>query len=65
MFAAGLNAINPGAGIVLSTFATEEAIIASPSDHSIYLAEYEYTVDCRKLEKIYEIDRFPPILNNF
>ncbi|WP_449101776.1 hypothetical protein [Pseudomonas veronii] len=51
MFAGGLNAEGRG-GVILETTATADSIIAGPSAHSIYLGEYEYTVDRRRLSTI-------------
>lgn len=51
MFACGLNAEGRG-GVILETTGTANSIIAGPSDHSIYLGEYEYTVDRRRLSTI-------------
>ncbi len=59
MFGSGLNAINPGGGVLLVTEAPAEAIIVGPSDHSIYLDEHEYVVDRRLLNKISLLTRFP------
>lgn len=58
MFGGGLNALYPGGGVLLSTDAPAEAIIASPSRHSIYLDEHEYVVDRRRLGAVRELDRF-------
>ncbi|WP_240865228.1 hypothetical protein [Pseudomonas sp. B707] len=59
MFAGGLNAEGKG-GVILETIAPADAIIAGPSAHSIYLGEYEYTVDRRRLSTINLKSHFPP-----
>lgn len=59
MFASGLNAVGRG-GVILETIAPAEAIIAGPSDHSIYLGEHEYTVDWRRLISYSRKCYFPP-----
>ncbi|WP_223448227.1 hypothetical protein [Pseudomonas sp. BF-R-19] len=51
MFASGLNAEGRG-GVILETTGTANSIIAGPSAHSIYLREYEYTLDRRRLSTI-------------
>jgi hypothetical protein len=64
MFASGLNATEPEGGVLLSAMASSEAVIASPSPHSIYLGEYEYVVDRRRLTEISVVARFPPLSGN-
>jgi hypothetical protein len=59
MFASGLNAMHEGGGVLLLTNASASAIIAGPSPHSIYLGEYEHTVDRRQLDTIGIVERFP------
>jgi hypothetical protein len=59
MFARGLNAGYGKGGILLSTDAPTEAIIAGPSRHSVYLDEHEYVVDPRCLRDIVPIEQFP------
>jgi hypothetical protein len=59
MFASGLNSVQ-GGGVVLQTLAPAEAIIAGPSDHSIWLQESEFTLDTRRLGEIVQIQTFPP-----
>ena len=61
MFARGLNAMHAGGGVLLSTHAPSEAIIAGPSKHSAYLQENEYVVDWRALRQIDLVDSFPCI----
>ncbi len=61
MFARGLNAWDGQGGVLLSTDAPTEAIIAGPSKHSIYLGEHEYVVDWRQLREITSLERFPRI----
>ena len=61
MFARGLNAAHGEGGILLCVDALCEAIIAAPSQHSIYLQEYEYVVDPRQLLRIEPIEQFPSI----
>lgn len=59
MFASGLNAEGKG-GVILESVVPADAIIAGPSAHSIYLGEYEYTVDRRRLSTISLNCRFFP-----
>lgn len=59
MFASGLNAEGRG-GVILETTGTANSIIAGPSAHSIYLREYEYTIDRRRLSTISVKCHFPP-----
>jgi len=58
-FASGLNAVGKG-GVILRTLAPVSSIIAGPSKHSIYLGEYEFTLDTRKLGNIVRIRDFKP-----
>ncbi len=55
MFAGGLNKMGKG-GVVLSTLAPASSIIAAPSTHSIYLQEFEFTVDRRGLAGVTEVE---------
>lgn len=57
MFAGGLNKEGKG-GVVLSTMAPASSIIAAPSAHSIYLQEFEYTVDRRGLTHVSVVEFF-------
>ncbi|MBE3025986.1 hypothetical protein [Janthinobacterium sp. GW458P] len=57
MFAGGLNKVGKG-GVVLSTTAPRASIIAGPSSHSIYLQEFEHTVDRRNLNLVSEVEFF-------
>ncbi|WP_101481592.1 hypothetical protein [Janthinobacterium sp. 61] len=57
MFAGGLNNVGKG-GVVLSTAAPHASIIAGPSSHSIYLQEFEHTVDRRKLNLVSAVEFF-------
>ncbi|WLG57711.1 hypothetical protein PSH77_04135 [Pseudomonas extremorientalis] len=59
MFAGGLNAEGRG-GVLLETTGSPNSIIAGPSAHSIYLQEYEYTVDTRRLSTITVKSHFTP-----
>ena len=59
MFARGLNASHGDGVVLLTTDAPAEAIIAEPNDHSIYLQEYEYTVDNSKLTEIRVMKSYP------
>ncbi len=61
MFARGLKGDYGPGGVLLSTDAPTEAIIAGPSKHSIYLGEHEYVVDWRQLREITPLERFPRI----
>lgn len=57
-FASGLNAIESG-GVLLKAFASSEAIISAPNEHSsVQMQEYEYTCNPRLLEDIEVIDLF-------
>lgn len=58
MFASGLNSCGSG-GVILSTMAPSDAIIAAPSKHSIYLGEREFSLDVRRLLEITPIEYFP------
>ncbi|KWV70550.1 hypothetical protein [Pseudomonas fluorescens] len=59
VFASGLNAEGRG-GVILETTGTANSIIAGPSAHSIYLQEYEYTIDRRRLSTISVKCHFSP-----
>jgi hypothetical protein len=59
MFARGLNAMYPRGGVLLSTDAPANAIITGPSAHSVWLQEYEYVVDRRKLREVTLLACFP------
>jgi hypothetical protein len=59
MFASGLNAEGRG-GVILETTGAANSIIAGPSAHSIYLQEYEYTIDTRRLSTISVKCHFSP-----
>ncbi|HFV9291462.1 TPA: hypothetical protein ACIAIE_001264 [Serratia fonticola] len=58
-FASGLNSYKYG-GILLEAYAPPQAILAGVHPHSIYLGEYEITVDASMLKGIKEIKRFNP-----
>lgn len=57
MFAGGLNRIGRG-GVVLRAVAPASSIIAAPSPHSVYLQEFEYTVDHRGLGNVSAVEFF-------
>lgn len=58
MFASGLNAIESG-GVLLKAFASENAIISSPNEHSAkQMQEHEYTCNPRLLENLEVIDSY-------
>jgi len=59
-FASGLNAVSPEGGVLLSTMAPVAAVIAGPNEHSIFLGEYEYVLDRRRLDTVSLLKRFPP-----
>lgn len=61
MFASGLNS-QPTGGLLLECCFDKEQIIASPSRHSIYLGEHEYTVAPSTIyfNKIIILESFPP-----
>ena len=59
MFAGGLNAGYGQGGVLLSTDAPTEAIMAGPNKHSISLGENEYVVDWRQLREITPLECFP------
>jgi hypothetical protein len=58
MFASGLNAID-GGGVLLRARFFGSKIIAGPNAHSIYLQEYQFTVEPPPLETIDELEYFP------
>lgn len=58
MFGRGLNATGAG-GVLLQCRASDSAIIAGPSDHSLYLGESEYTLDLSKTSQIEAIEQYP------
>ena len=58
MFASGLNAINGGGALLRATFSAHE-IIGGPNKHSIYLQEYQFTVDPPQLEIVELLEYFP------
>jgi hypothetical protein len=45
-----------GLGVVLEISAPSEAIISSPTKHSIYLGEHEFVIDNRFIEKVRVVD---------
>ncbi|QXC55599.1 hypothetical protein KSS82_04730 [Vibrio mimicus] len=59
-FACGLNAVGSG-GILLSCECQSNWILSSPSEHSKYLGEYEYTVNPFLLENVIGLTRFPAL----
>ena len=59
MFASGLNAIETG-GVLLSIECRPEWIISSPSQHSIYLGENEYTIDPARIDRFDRIKEYEP-----
>lgn len=61
MFGAGLQAINPGGGLLLSAEFPATAIIAAGSDHTAWLQEDECTVDITMLPSIEVLHRFPEL----
>lgn len=61
MFAQGLNAYHGDGGVLLSTMANRSAIIAGPSAHSIYLGEYEYTLNPFFLGGIEVVKTYPSL----
>jgi hypothetical protein len=58
MFAEGLNALHGGGGLLLSTDAPANSIIAGPNEHSVYLDEHEYVVDRRLFGEIKILSRY-------
>jgi hypothetical protein len=63
-FARVLNAIEPDGGVLLSTLAPANSIIAGPSEHSQGLGEDEYVIDRRKLVEVVYIETFPAVWGN-
>jgi hypothetical protein len=59
MFGSGLNAVG-GGGVLLSCKCKADWIIASPNEHSIYLDEYEYTVDPSQISGITVLEVYDP-----
>lgn len=58
MFGRGLNATGAG-GVLLKCYASDGAIFAGPSDHSLHLGESEYTLDLSKTFEIEVIEQYP------
>lgn len=58
LFARGLNATGKG-GVILKANAPSSAIIAGPSEHSIWLGEREFTVDPRLIPFADQLGSFP------
>jgi hypothetical protein len=58
MFAAGLNAIDGGGVLLKATFQAPK-IIATPSKHSIYLQEYQFTVEPPAMHEVESLEYFP------
>ena len=58
MFGRGLNATGAG-GVLLQWQASNDAIIAGPSAHSLYLGESEYTLDLSETSGIMVIEQYP------
>ena len=58
MFGRGLNATGAG-GVLLQWQASNDAIIAGPSAHSLYLGESEYTLDLSESSEIEAIEQYP------
>lgn len=61
MFGRGLNAFYGEGGLLLSAWASTEAIIASPNDHSRRLGEEEYVIDPLKLTRLQIVEHYPRI----
>ncbi|EQA1679856.1 hypothetical protein OZ396_RS17895 [Enterobacter roggenkampii] len=58
-FARGLNACGKG-GILLKAWVPATSILAGIHPHSVYLGEYEITVDSTGIEQIDIIRQYPP-----
>jgi len=58
MFASGLNAVETG-GVLLRAAFRSDQIIAGPNAHSIYLQEYQFTVEPPKLQEVELLEYFP------
>ena len=58
MFVSGLNSIDSGE-VVPRCACRKEWKISAPSKHSIYLGEYEYTLDPISLLNIEVVEEFP------
>ncbi|WP_258086966.1 hypothetical protein [Xenorhabdus bovienii] len=57
-YARGLNSYHSG-GVLLKCFAAKSAIIAGPHNHSVYLDEFEHTIDSAAIEDIDVMESFP------
>lgn len=60
MFAGGLNAID-GGGVLLKAQFPARKIIAGPNSHSVYLQEYQFTVEPPTLQEIELLEVFPQL----
>lgn len=58
-FASGLNACGKG-GVLLRAWIPAASILAGIHPHSVYLGEYEITVDSTGIEQIDIIKQYPP-----
>ncbi|MGX5088206.1 hypothetical protein [Enterobacter sp. UPMP2052] len=58
-FASGLNACGCG-GLLLKAWVPATSILADVHPHSIYLGEYEVTVDSAGVEQLEVIEQYPP-----
>jgi hypothetical protein len=62
MFACGLNAMDGGGGLLLSSIVQGAAIIAGPNHHCRWLGEDEYWIIPAKLEQMTVLATYPKIL---
>jgi hypothetical protein len=58
MFAGGLNAVDGGGVLLKATFPARK-IIAAPSKHSVYLQEYQFTVEPPATHEVEFLEYFP------
>ena len=59
MFGRGLNSVGSGGMLLIGKF-SQGAIISGPNEHSVYLQEYQYTVDPMLADDLLVIERYPP-----
>ena len=59
MFGRGLNSVGSGGMLLIRKF-SQGAIISGPNEHSVYLQEYQYTVDPMLADGLLVIERYPP-----
>ncbi len=60
MFGRGLNAMQDG-GVLLKGDFIPSAIISGPNSHSIYLGEFQYTIDPLLIPSLIELETYPQL----